>query len=189
MVGIILRVSSRSDAMIRTVSERFAGFLLIGFCLSQSRSGWCWGWLSLHKVWSVREVVFSCQGQDQMLGGPIRVTCRERNETGENPEERNPLYHVCLYRIADNAWSPNVRRRYYYCRWSVEEDPDKICCAGEANKGREAHQNIKELLDLVYFAHDALHNRYFSYGRVVTSNLRRPGRFDCPDSSGGNLCS
>ena len=177
-VGIILRVSSRSDAMTRTVSKRFAGFLLIGFCLSQSRSGWCWGWLSLHKVWSVREVVFSCQGQDQMLGGPIRVTCRERNETGENPEERNPLYHVCLYRIARNAWSPYVRCAYDYGGRSVEEDPDKICCASEANKCREAHQNVEELLDLVYLAHDALRTRFFSYGRVVTNSARRLEPFD-----------
>jgi hypothetical protein len=144
-----------SDPLIRALAAG-GGFLLVGFCLSQSRSGWCWSRLSLHKMWSVWEVVFPGQGQDQMLGRPIRVTCRERNETGEYPEERNSLDDVCLYRIARNAWSPYVRCAYDYGGRSVEEDPDKIRCAREANKCREAHQNIEELLDLVYFAHDAL---------------------------------
>ena len=65
------------------------------------------------------------------------------------------MYHVCLYGIADNAWSTDVRRRYDYVRWSVEENPDEVCRAGEPDKGREAHQNVKEFLELVYFAHDA----------------------------------
>ncbi len=65
-------------------------------------------------MWSVWEVVFSCQGQDQMLSRAISVTCRERNQTSKYPEERNPLYNVCLDWIADNAWSPHVR----------QEDPD-----------------------------------------------------------------
>src|SRR6267143_5432648 len=92
---------------------------------------------------------------------------------------------MCLYRISDYAWSSYVRCRYDYGRWSVEEDPDKICCAGEANKGREAHQNIKELLDLVYLAHDAFRIRLFSYGHVDT--LRRDSRGPAVDTETSEL--
>ena len=85
---------------------------------------------------------------------------------------------VCLYRIPDDAGGPYGRCRYDDGRWSVEEDPDKICCACETNEGGEAHHNIEELLDLVYFPHDAHPTRLFSYGHVVTGSLSRLGPFD-----------
>src|SRR2546430_12935033 len=83
-------------------------------------------------MWSVREVVLPCQRQDQMLGRPIRVTCRERYQAGEDPEERNPLDHdgTCLrHRQSRNS---EVRSPYLNSRRSMKKDPDKICCASEA---------------------------------------------------------
>jgi hypothetical protein len=88
------------------------------------------------------------------------------------------LYHVCRYGIADNSRSSYIRCRHNYGRWSVEKDPDKIGGTGETNETREAHQKIEEPLDLVYFAHDAVSIRLFSYGRVVTSSTRPPEPFD-----------
>jgi hypothetical protein len=126
-------------------------------------------------VW---EVVFSCQGQDQVFGSSICVTRGERNQAGEDPEEGHAMYDVCLYWIADDARGSHVRCRYDDVRWSVKEDPDEICCASEPHKRREAHQNVEELLGLVYLAPNGPRIWSFSYGRVVTISLKRPAPFD-----------
>jgi len=104
-------------------------------------------------MWSVREVVLPCQRQDQMLGRPIRVTCRERYQAGEDPEERNPLDHdgTCLrHRQSRNS---EVRSPYLNSRRSMKKDPDKICCASEADNASEAHEKVKEPLNLQQDSH------------------------------------
>src|SRR5438477_12440308 len=93
--------------------------------------------------------------QDQEFRSSNRFKILERKQTCKYPYEQNTQNDVCLYRIPDDAGGPYSRCRYDDGRWSVEEDPDKISRACETNEGGEAHQNIEELLDLVYFPHDA----------------------------------
>ena len=83
-----------------------------------------------------------------MLGRPIRVTCRERYQAGEDPEERNSLDHDGTWLRNRQSLDPDVRGSYLNSRRSVKEDPDEICCAREADNASEAHEKVKELLNL-----------------------------------------
>lgn len=78
----------------------------------------------------------------------IGVTRRQRDETGEDPEEWDALYDVGRDLVAWDARRSHIRRTDCNLGWSIDEQPDEVQCAAEAYECREAHQDVDELLDL-----------------------------------------
>src|SRR3989441_1424057 len=84
------------------------------------------------------------------------MSSRQRNQTEEDPEEGHALnYEGWILRQGESR-NPYVRGSGRDgARLGVEECPGQKSCAGEPNKGREAHENVKELLDPQYEFHNS----------------------------------
>ena len=83
-----------------------------------------------------------------MLRGMVRVSCGQRDQAGEDPEERHTLDSNILDRVLVNPLHSNAAfcdRNYRGC---CEEDEEEIECAEETRERHETHHGFDQSLEL-----------------------------------------
>ena len=83
-----------------------------------------------------------------MLRGMVRVSCGQRDQAGEDPEERHALDSNILDRVLVDALHSNAALGDYNFWGCCEEDKEEIECAEETRERHETHQGLDQSLEL-----------------------------------------
>ena len=105
-------------------------------------------------MWSVREVVFAGEFEDEVLAGPVYVPGGKRYETRQDPKKWDSLDVDSVLLCQGESSSSHVFSPNRDARRRVKEDPDEICGADETNDCCETHQKIDPFLDLQQYGQD-----------------------------------